>query len=163
MEYIIFGSPYTLSQFTYSKRWFLDGTFKNLPSGFYQLISILVDSNVHSIEIPVVYILMSGKSQFLYHAAFMTLQMIWNSRNLEMKPEHIMTDAEASLNNALQSIFPNSEFDICFFHAVKAIWRKASKLGLRTSTILNDTRIIIIIFKIIMHLPFVIEMLLLRT
>ena len=45
-EFIIFGSNYMLSQFRYSKRWFIDGTFKIVPSGFYQIIAILVDSTV---------------------------------------------------------------------------------------------------------------------
>jgi len=153
-EFIIFGSQYMLRHLKQKTTWYLDGTFKIVPPCFYQLVTILVYSEIHEFEVPACYILLSGKNETLYQSAFYSLKNICSSMNINLAPQRIMTDFEKGLRNALVKVFPEVILLGCFFHMSKAIWMRASKLGLRSGNHIYDTKILILFFKIIIHLPF---------
>jgi len=132
----------------------MDGTFKIVPKEFYQIITILVYSELHSVEIPAAYILTSCKSECLYRLAFSTLTLICETLNIKIQPTTIMSDFEKGLRKALLQVFPQCKLLGCFFHYSKALWQKASKLGLRTLSHLEGAKILIGFMKILVHLPF---------
>ena len=49
-------------------------------------------------------------------------------------------------------IFPKSKIYGCFFHYVKALWKKAKKYGLCNKEKLKDTIILIFSFKVFQYL-----------
>lgn len=153
-EFVILGSKWMLSQLK-SSYWYIDGSFKIVPQDYYQILTILVSSDYHQSEVPAVYILTSCKSENIYFAAFSALKQICQSLSLELKPRVIMADFEKGMRKALNQIFIHSKLLGCFFHYSQAIWRKASKLSLRSEVYLGKTKILICFLKILIHLPII--------
>ena len=50
-----------------------------------------------------------------------------------LKPQFIMTDFEGTLTNSLKTTctFPEAEILGCQLHFMKALWKKATKIGLQ--------------------------------
>ena len=64
------------------------------------------------------------------------------------KKIRIVCDFEKSIIKAINSEFFKSKLNGCYFHFVKALWKKAKKLGLTKLSFLKNTKIIIFGFKI---------------
>ena len=68
--------------------WIMDGTFKTVPTIFYQLYSIHapVGSENNSRILPLVYVLMTGKSEELYQLLFQDLIEFAEENNIQLRP-----------------------------------------------------------------------------
>jgi len=87
-----------------------------------------------------------------YITAFINLLIIANNLNILISPKYIMTDFENGLRSALKWVFPQATLLGCQFHFVKALWKKAGKLGLRKKERRIKAAIVINFLVIIVHL-----------
>jgi len=155
-EHYIFASRLMLFQLSETTQWFIDGTFSVAPSGYIQLLVIMVYIPSLKIFYPACYILLTGKSEKLYLSAFQTLRNILEEEELVVKPELIMMDFEIGMQNAVKKAFKLSDKNIvgCYFHYVKAIITKAQKLGILKRKQENPTaKTLIGLLKILSHCP----------
>ncbi|KFD69465.1 hypothetical protein M514_18337 [Trichuris suis] len=90
----------------------MDGTFKTAPTVFYQIY--IIHAPVGSRIFPLVYALMSGKSQALYKRLFEDLVDIAEEYELRLNPQVIMTDLELAAVNAAKSEFQGVVNKVCF-------------------------------------------------
>ena len=106
----------------------MDATFRVVPSCFPhgQLLNVMVD--YMGTVIPVSHILMSGRKEGLYAAAFNLLK----DRVPDFNPIHAMADFEQAIKNALITIFPNLDVRGCRFHFGQAIIKKLKSVGLQS-------------------------------
>jgi hypothetical protein len=65
-SFAMFGTDADLEKLMDARWWFADGTFKCVPRGFVQLFTIHAESN--GVLFPLIYVLMTSKSQQLYTA-----------------------------------------------------------------------------------------------
>jgi hypothetical protein len=114
--------------------WIMDGTFKTVPTLFYQLYTIHapVGANDNYRILPLVYALMSSKTEDLYRALFQYLNEFSEEINIELKPSTIITDFERASINACSNEFPDVTNKGCFFHLSQNGWRKIQEAGLVT-------------------------------
>ncbi|KFD59452.1 hypothetical protein M514_12700, partial [Trichuris suis] len=99
--------------------WIMDGTFKTVPSVFYQLYTIHAPVTTGSCRsFPLVYILMTGKSKTLYECAFEELAAFGGESGVLLNPAMVMTDFELGAINACRRVFPNATNAACYFHFV---------------------------------------------
>uniref|UniRef100_T1IKG6 RING-type domain-containing protein n=1 Tax=Strigamia maritima TaxID=126957 RepID=T1IKG6_STRMM len=110
----------------------IDGTFK-VPNIFYQLCTIHVLA--HNYVFPVVYALMTNKTEEGYQLLFSYVQSLIPGLNQEV----FMSDFEKGIQNAARVVFSRARISGCFFHYTQAIWRKVQKLGL--TNLYNDVTI----------------------
>ncbi|CAF3207645.1 unnamed protein product, partial [Rotaria sp. Silwood2] len=98
-----------------AKFWFMNETFKTMPTLFRQLYSIHapVSENVTFRIIPLVYALMSKKSEELYQRLFQELNELADENELELKPGFVLTDDEKGSINAVKSEFPSAQSKGC--------------------------------------------------
>lgn len=108
----------------------MDGTFKSCPPFFYQVYIIHGVSNGH--YIPLVYILLPGKTESLYKQAFSALFQALADSGLQFQPQVILVDFELSVINALRELVPEIPVKCCRFHLGQSIYRKIQSLGLST-------------------------------
>jgi hypothetical protein len=118
---IIFASDKSIDYLKKSKVWLSDGTFKSCPSSFYQLY--VIHGYLFGITIPLVYILMSNKTQRSYELIFEKLKA------LNCFPKQIVVDFEQSAISAYKKIFDASKMNGCIFHLSQSVWRNISKSG----------------------------------
>jgi hypothetical protein len=110
---------------------FIDGTFQSCPDPFTQLVSIHGDISKSASEthvIPLVYALMTNKSQESYMALF---QMI-KSEIRNWSPIKFHLDFEIATANALLAIFPEIKLKKCYYHLTKSIWKKSKELKMNS-------------------------------
>ena len=62
-----------------------------------------------------------------------------------------MCDLEKSLLKAIEQEFNKSKINVCFFHYVKALRKKARKLGLTKSKYLENTKLIVFTLKLYIY------------
>ncbi|CAF1202206.1 unnamed protein product [Rotaria sp. Silwood1] len=104
----------------------MDGTFKTVPTLFRQLYSIHAPPgrNVNSRIVPLVYALMSVKSETLYQRLFQELNEWAEENGLELKPDFVLTDFEKASINAVKSEFPSAKSKGCHFHLGHNVYRQ---------------------------------------
>ncbi len=112
--------------------WMIDGTFKTVPTVFYQLYTIYAPISVkdNSKILPLVYALMTNKSEELYKQLFQNLIDFAEENDIELNPSTIIIDFEQAVINALCSEFPEVRNKGCFFHLAQSGWRKIQEFGL---------------------------------
>jgi hypothetical protein len=113
----MFGTLKNLTELSYAEHWFLDGTFSITPSLFEQLYTI--HAIKHNKNIPLVYVLLTRKTENLYTRVFNSLFDL----NENLNPDSVMLDFELAAINAISSVFPNAVIKGCYFHFRKAIYR----------------------------------------
>jgi hypothetical protein len=108
----------------------MDGTFKIVPTVFRQLYSIHlpVGTGENAKVLPLVYALMSSKSEEIYTRLFQEFNGYAN--NIILNPKFIITDFEKASINASGREFPSSINKGCLFHLGQNIWRKIQEVGL---------------------------------
>ena len=122
---LLLSTDSLLRTFETSLDWFVDGTFKVVPSIFYQLFTIHAMTNGH--VVPCVFALLPNKQQVTY----VTLLRELHRLSPELSPRSIMIDFEIASRNALQDIFPDATIQGCFYHLSQAIYRKVQSIGLQ--------------------------------
>src|SRR5437763_6656314 len=110
----------------------MDGTFKTVPTIFKQLYIIhgCVGGNENSRIMPLVYALMSSKSEECYRTLFNNLIDFSDEHNIDLQPQFILTDFEKAAINATKAEFQEVQNKGCLFHLSQNIYRKVQALGL---------------------------------
>lgn len=131
---LLFGTPWNLTRLAQCSCWIMDGTFKVVPSIFRQLYVIhgLIKTSSASITTPLVYCLMTDKSEDCYSQMVYELLKKSCELGIELKPETIITDFEAASVKAFKQYLPNVNYKGCFFHFSQNIWRRIQKEKLST-------------------------------
>jgi len=149
--FVILGSVFMLKQLQ-ENAWFVDATFSIVPSSYYQLLTILTFNIQAQTYVPSAFILMSGKHENCYLAAFSALNVVCRGLKLSIKPKYIMTDFEKGLRNALEWTYPEAKLLGCYFHFCRCLWFYAAKNGLKSQSRITTTKKIISLLKILPHL-----------
>ena len=114
---------------------FIDGTFRVVPVGFYQLLVLMVYSCAHNVFVPTWFILLPGKSEDIYHHAF---QNAISASNWKLEASTVTCDFELGILQAAKTHFcgttqsPPATLVGCLFHFKQAYfggfhqrnWRK---------------------------------------
>ncbi|XP_068242338.1 uncharacterized protein [Palaemon carinicauda] len=127
-EIIIFSCLTNLMTLCNVHELFMDGTFQYCPKFFMQMYTIHGFQNGH--YVPLVFMLLPGRSKEIYTKAFNFLLSILNSHCLEFSPESIHVDFEQAVINTLENLCPTSIIKCCKFHLGQSWWRKIQELGL---------------------------------
>ncbi len=126
MERIVgFGNPYLFYYLTNAQSLFIDATFSIAPKPFYQCLVVMIFEETLQIYLPILYILMTNKSQKMYWNA---LELIFKLSGRRANPKTTMCDFEQALLNTIGGMFPYSKIIGCFFHWKQAICRKLISL-----------------------------------
>ena len=112
----------------------MDGTFKTVPTIFKQLYTIhgSIGGNDNSRIMPLVYVLMSSKSEICYKTLFNDLMDFSDEHNINLQPRFILTDFEQAAIKAAHEEFQGVQNKGCHFHLSQNIYRKVQALGLTT-------------------------------
>ena len=110
-----------------AKLWLADGTFKLLPSLFFQLYTIHFKS-VPGINSATVYCLLQNKTQAVYVRALDEIKRIISLAN----PEKILLDFESAASNAFTATYPNARILVWYFRLTQSILRKVNEIGMKS-------------------------------
>jgi len=115
---LIFSNENNLKLMDQSTNWLVDGTFKTVPSLFYQLftIHVLIQKGDQTVS-PTIYALLTDISQLTYTRFLKYLLEIKPSLN----PTSVIMDFELASMNAFKTVFPHAEQQGCFFHFSKCM------------------------------------------
>jgi len=129
---MIFCTASNLQHLQNAEHWIMDSTFKTVPILFQQLytIHVPVGGEDNSCIFPMVYVLMTSRSEEIYRRVFEELIELGNQAGLDLSPPIIITDFKQAVINATQSEFPDSIHKGCFFHFCQNLWRKIQSEGL---------------------------------
>lgn len=128
---LIFCTQSNLQHLQDAEYWIMDGTFKSVPTLFHQLYTIHapVGGEDNSSIFPMVYILMTARTEEMYTILFEELIELGEQAEAVLSPPIIITDFEQAVINAVKSEFPNSIHKGCFFHLCQNFWRKIQSEG----------------------------------
>lgn len=127
-RHLIFATENMLHFLSKSKTWYLDGTFKVVKTPFTQLFTIhsFVRSGDCVKQVPLAFILMSGKRKRDYRKVLKAIKKKTKDRTLEK----IVLDFESALWRSIPQVFPDVLIRGCSFHWAQCIWRKIQEIGL---------------------------------
>lgn len=150
-KFIIYTTIFQLKKLAESDLIYIDATFRASPRNYYQLLNIISNDKQSGINIPVIHIPMSHKSEFLYLKIFETIEKICQDYNIEIKmnKKACITDFEKGLRKVLRNLLGGINLRGCYFHFVKALWSKAKKLGLFSYKKIQISKIIIFGLKVL--------------
>ena len=98
--------------------------------------------------------LFQGKKYEEYFAAFSYLKLVALLQNFSLNPKFVICDFEKSLQGAISNVFPECKVLGYEFHFIKAMWKRAAKLGLRKDKKKKPTAIIISICTVLVRFKF---------
>lgn len=121
-RHLVFATRSMLDLLSKSKSWYVDGTFKVVKKPFTQLFTIhlLVRSGECVKQVPLAFVLMSGKRKKDYRKVLRVIKRKTRGRKLEK----IFLDFESSIWRAIPDVFPGVLTRGCSFHWAQCIWRK---------------------------------------
>jgi hypothetical protein len=127
-RHLVFATENMLSLLKRSKTWYVDGTFKVVKAPFTQLFTIhaFVRSGECAKQIPLAFILMSGKRKRDYGKVLKVIKEITKERKLAK----FVLDFESALWRAIPHVFPGVLIQECSFHWAQCIWRKVQDIVL---------------------------------
>ncbi|CAK5025603.1 unnamed protein product [Meloidogyne enterolobii] len=122
------------------KEIFVDGTFSIAPNFFSQIYAILARFTIlisfisffyfknrrHNWVLPVLYCLLSNKSQATYERMWVLIRNFWP----DFEPNSISMDYEAAAINSIRAIFPMCEIRGCLYHLTHNLKKKLAEEGL---------------------------------
>lgn len=106
-----------------SRDYLMDATFRIVPVGCFRQLLVIYIAYQKQI-FPLIYILMTNKSQALYKAAFNFI----NKNIFKLCPTSFATDFERAMRIALKLIYPDAILSTCWFHYTQSVRRFASKI-----------------------------------
>lgn len=128
---LIFTTTENIRHLSRAKYWIMDGTFKTAPIIFKQLYTIHAPvGGTNQKIVPLLYALMTAKSEELYKRLFQELNEMANREDIELKPDFVITDFEMAAINAVKFEFPGVQNKGCFFHLGQSVYRKIQNLQL---------------------------------
>ena len=88
---------------------------------------------------------MTNKSYNSYKKIFIEIKNLFDEYKIKynFKNTIINCDFEKSLINSIRDEFKGSKIYGCYFHYIKALWKKARNLSLTKKPLLEKTKIII--------------------
>lgn len=109
--------------------WYIDGTFKLCRHPFNQLMTVnaFVRTDDHAKQVPLLFVLMSGRKKTDYKKVLKRLLEIFPSAPAV---QQVTLDFERA---ALRDVIPHARLHGCTFHWTQAGWRKVQELGLQSS------------------------------
>lgn len=126
---LIFGSEWGIWNLVHSAHWGADGTFDVAPRIFTQLYTI--HGSVHGQTVPCIYALLPNKTRHTYTRMLQVLREEVERRYPQANlTGTIITDLEMAALQAFETVFPEKQRSLCFFHFSQAVWRKTQELGL---------------------------------
>ena len=148
-EIIMFSNKKQQNIFSNSSNVFIDGTFTEIPKNFKdengQLLNFLVFDEVSRIYIPVLHVLMKGRSVSSYQQILANITVYFTVNKLT----DVFIDFEQSLANAIQNWKPGVKLHQCFFHYSQCLIRKLE--ALYTNGYNESGKLLI---EIMLNLPF---------
>ncbi|CAB4380960.1 unnamed protein product [Rhizophagus irregularis] len=110
----------------------MDGTFKTVPTIFKQLYTIhgSVGGSENSQIMPLVFSLMSSKSEECYRALFQNLINFGDEHNIDLQPQYVLTDFEKASINAVHIELHGVQNKGCHFHLSQSVYCKVQAFGL---------------------------------
>lgn len=151
-RFIVFYTTNDLERLCNSRMILGDGTFKTVPSMFFQMYTF--HGIVNGYTFPLVYCISTRKTESFYRRLLIHLQTHANELRLSLTPQIIMSDFELSFINAARAIFPNAEMKGCLFHFTQSVWRQAVLRGLKSQYLEENSQVRVIIQKLL-GLPFI--------
>ena len=129
---LLFTTSSNVALLKESVNWIMDGTFKTVPTLFHQLYSIhaMVGTGENAKVLPLVYALMTSKSEECYIRLFQDLNDFAAENNHELNPQFILTDFEKAAINASKREFPDATSKGCLFHLGQSVWRRIQAASL---------------------------------
>lgn len=128
---LIFLTDRNLNLLESNGHWFVDGTFKTVPSLFSQLFTVHVLKSEQVFA--AAYVLMMKRTEESYREVLQQLKTL----RPNLRPSSIMMDFEIQVMKAVQREFPGCGIRGCFFHFSQCLWRKIQEHGLQV-TYTND-------------------------
>ena len=75
-NFIIFSTPFHIKLFSEAQQIFIDGTFKSCPHNYYQILNIIISTKNNNNYFPLMHVLMSHKSYYLYKNLFIKIKQL---------------------------------------------------------------------------------------
>ena len=123
---IIFGCHELLDGLARAPIWLADGTFKVVPSLFFQLYTLHFQF-VNGINPAALYCLLKNKTRATYDRLIdEVLRLIPASA-----PTLILTDFEIAAMSAFREKIPTARVTGCYFHLAQSVLRKVNEVGLK--------------------------------
>ena len=128
-RHLLFATNQQLQQLVLAKNWYVDSTFKLCPQPFTQLFSInaFVRSGEQAKQVPLLFVLMSGKRKRDYRAVLKEVLRILPS---PPAVRSITLDFERAVWTVFRELLPNVSLQGCLFHWTQALWRKVGIINL---------------------------------
>ena len=127
-----YGNPSLFSTLSDNVQIYIDDTFNIVPHPFYQCLTIMVYDIQSTMYVPVMYILMTGKSESMYWHA---LHWVIVCSGWRLEPFLVTCDFEKTLHNAVTGQFKGTKLNGCLFHWKQAIRRKMIALKIESEQI----------------------------
>jgi hypothetical protein len=90
--------------------------------------------NIHGYKdvnyISLVFMLLPGKSEEIYHTCISALIKLCSEKNLQFQPSVVHIDFEKAVMIVISQLLPDSTIKCCRFHLAQAWWRQIQKVGL---------------------------------
>ena len=124
-RHLVFATNQQLQQLVQAKNWYVDGTFKLCRQPFSQLFTInaFVRSGEQAKQVPLLFVVMSGKRKRDYRAVLREVLSLLPSPPAVRK---ITLDFERALWTVFRELLPDVSLQGCLFHWTQALWRKVS-------------------------------------
>jgi len=124
---LVFGDRELLGAMARADVWIADGTFKVVPTLFYQLYSIHFEF-VGGLNPAAVYCLLCNKSRMTYDRLLNVIkELIPNAT-----PRRILIDFEVAAINSFRDAYPQADVTGCYFHLCQSVIRKVNEVGLKS-------------------------------
>ena len=121
-RHIVCGTQDMLGLLGQCKTWYVDSTFKVVKSPFTQLFSIhgFIRSGDCIKQVPMVFVIMSGKSKKDYRKVFQAILDLLS----DSKVNRLVMDFEYAMGHTADKVFPEVSVRGCGFHWSQAVFRQ---------------------------------------
>lgn len=125
---LILGDRILLDGLARSDVWLADGTFKVVPSIYFQLYSIHFQF-INGVNPAAVYCLLPSKTRATYDRLIEELKILIPNAS----PQRILIDFETAAMGAFTHGYPGAAITGCYFHLNQSVLRKVNDLGMKTA------------------------------